>query len=127
FLTQIVFKGVITVADKQGEINMVKIRSSTIRYIFLLCLTYGFANDEVCQEGSSSFEYITLRNGELMPRVGFGTAGLRPTIFGDIIHEALKARFRHFDGAEALEWYNDPELGKALATYMPQFNLARKD
>lgn len=48
-----------------------------------------------------------------MPRIGFGTAGL-----GDITHEvvtnALSIGYRHFDSAQAQEWYREDLVGLAL-------------
>jgi diketogulonate reductase-like aldo/keto reductase len=59
------------------------------------------------------YQQLTLSNGVIVPAVGFGTAGL----VGDTQRAsalALDAGFRHFDSAQATEWYDERALGYAL-------------
>lgn len=55
---------------------------------------------------------VTLANGVVMPRVGFGCAG---RLGADVLGEALRAGYRAFDTAQAWEWYDEPRLGEAIA------------
>ncbi|KAK9901257.1 hypothetical protein WJX75_002791 [Coccomyxa subellipsoidea] len=58
-------------------------------------------------------ENVTLNNGVVMPRVGFGTAGL-----GGATEEAtswaLASGYRLLDSAQAQEWYREDLVGQAL-------------
>jgi len=75
-------------------------------------------NEEDKAEGNCALtisgEMIKLWNGVLMPRVGFGTAGMRGIATENAVSTALKMGFRHFDGAESKEWYDDEALGRTI-------------
>ena len=65
-------------------------------------------------------EYVTLRSGARMPRVGFGTAGLGERT-GEAVRSALAAGYRLLDSAQAREWYREDLVGEALAaTALPR-------
>jgi hypothetical protein len=58
---------------------------------------------------------VLLSNDVPMPSVGCGTAAMNGAETERVVALALNAGFRHFDGAEALEWYDDAAVGRALA------------
>lgn len=68
----------------------------------------------VAEQEPSSCRGVLLSNGVLMPSVGFGTAAMSGLETEQAVTTALKAGFRHFDGAEAVEWYDDAAVGRAL-------------
>eukprot|EP00512_Aurantiochytrium_limacinum_P006071 CAMPEP_0171515262 /NCGR_PEP_ID=MMETSP0959-20130129/3348_1 /TAXON_ID=87120 /ORGANISM="Aurantiochytrium limacinum, Strain ATCCMYA-1381" /LENGTH=326 /DNA_ID=CAMNT_0012053771 /DNA_START=37 /DNA_END=1014 /DNA_ORIENTATION=- len=83
-------------------------------------------------DGDSSCEFVLqtkeLWNGVTIPRVGFGTAGMRGAETERVVRYALEAGFRHFDGAEATEWYDDAALGRALTKYLNETpSVSRED
>ncbi len=53
-----------------------------------------------------------------MPQVGFGTAAMHGAETRRNVRAALEAGFRHFDGAQATEWYDDVALGTELKAAM---------
>lgn len=63
----------------------------------------------------------------LMPTIGFGTAGMRGEATKRAVSVALEVGFRHFDGAEADEWYDDAALGEALRAAVDAGRVARED
>ena len=63
-------------------------------------------------EDACSSATVTLSNGLVMPRVGFGTAGRTGSRELDL---ALKAGVRLFDTAQATEWYDEQTVAEALA------------
>ncbi|KAL3147234.1 hypothetical protein ABBQ32_002729 [Trebouxia sp. C0010 RCD-2024] len=54
-----------------------------------------------------------LNNGMLMPRIGFGTAGLGE-LTSQAVHDALLAGYTLFDTAQAPEWYREDLVGQAI-------------
>ncbi|CAN0050123.1 unnamed protein product, partial [Choristocarpus tenellus] len=48
-----------------------------------------------------------------VPRIGFGTAGLGGTT-ESAVSLALEVGYRHFDTAQAWEWYRENDVGQAL-------------
>jgi len=59
-----------------------------------------------------------LWNFNKIPTVGFGCAAMKGELAKRSIRGALDAGFRHFDGAEAQEWYDDQALGSALREFL---------
>ena len=86
--------------------------------ILLLCAACGsgrllvaatLSPDATCASQPS----ILLSNGVRLPAVGFGTAGLgRGTARS--AQTALIQGFRHFDSAQATEWYDESSLGAVV-------------
>jgi diketogulonate reductase-like aldo/keto reductase len=73
--------------------------------------------------------YIKLYNNIKIPCIGFGTAGLQTNekTYTSVL-EALKQGFRHIDSAQALEWYKESAVGKALTDFLKKNkNITRKD
>ncbi|GAX76173.1 hypothetical protein CEUSTIGMA_g3617.t1 [Chlamydomonas eustigma] len=67
-------------------------------------------NDEYVPQPLAS---VVLNNGVLMPVIGFGTAGLgAQTVMA--VQDALHAGYRHFDTAQAREWYLEEDVGAAI-------------
>jgi len=63
---------------------------------------------------------IPLADGRAsMPAVGFGTAGLGAGT-RDAVAAAFGVGYRHFDSAQAREWYREDLLGQALAEPLAQ-------
>uniref|UniRef100_A0A2N9IFG9 NADP-dependent oxidoreductase domain-containing protein n=1 Tax=Fagus sylvatica TaxID=28930 RepID=A0A2N9IFG9_FAGSY len=56
---------------------------------------------------------ITLNNGFKMPMVGFGVWRVEGKDMRDLITNAIKIGYRHFDCAA--DYKNEPEVGEALA------------
>ena len=54
---------------------------------------------------------VKLINGSDMPFIGLGLAGQPST---EKIEEAMNIGYKLFDTAQATEWYNEKELGKAI-------------
>ncbi|GJP46923.1 hypothetical protein CLOM_g6168 [Closterium sp. NIES-68] len=65
---------------------------------------------------------VRLWNGVMMPRVGFGTAGLGDET-AQAVEWALEAGYRLFDSAQAREWYREDAVGAAIARH----NVSRND
>ncbi|CAI5952946.1 unnamed protein product, partial [Closterium sp. NIES-64] len=63
---------------------------------------------------------VRLWNGVMMPRLGFGTAGLGEET-ERAVGWALEAGYRLFDSAQAREWYREDAVGAAIA----QHNVSR--
>lgn len=53
-----------------------------------------------------------LNNGTSIPAIGFGTFQSKPDEVGEAVEAALKAGYRHIDGASI--YGNEKEVGKAL-------------
>ncbi|MEW5307909.1 MAG: hypothetical protein WDW36_010277 [Sanguina aurantia] len=71
---------------------------------------------------------VRLNNGVLMPTIGYGCAGLGAGTAATAAM-ALQAGYRHFDSAQAREWYREDLLGTALAASTlprPQLFLTSK-
>ena len=62
---------------------------------------------------------VTLSNGVVMPRVGYGCAG---RLGRRTLGEALAAGYRGFDTSQAKEWYLEEELGAAVAAALASGN-----
>lgn len=62
-----------------------------------------------------------------MPRVGFGTAALNKRSHAELISTAIEAGFRHFDGAEAREWYDDPLLGDSVERFLSSAETQKQE
>eukprot|EP00494_Astrolonche_serrata_P032514 UN32783 len=56
---------------------------------------------------------VELKDGNIMPRVGFGTWMLQGTECYNAVKWALEAGYRHFDTAQG--YYNEADVGKAIA------------
>mmetsp|Transcript_37173 Transcript_37173/g.51588 ORF Transcript_37173/g.51588 Transcript_37173/m.51588 type:complete len:377 (-) Transcript_37173:232-1362(-) len=50
----------------------------------------------------------------LLPRIGFGTAGLGCALTGNAVQDALSVGYRHLDTAQAAEWYCEEAVGRGL-------------
>jgi len=57
---------------------------------------------------------VKLSNGVIMPRIGFGTAGLGCERSHRAVLEALLVGYRHIDTAQANEWYCEEAVGRAI-------------
>ncbi|CAM9556010.1 unnamed protein product [Ectocarpus sp. 12 AP-2014] len=57
--------------------------------------------------------HVQLNNGVIIPRIGFGTAGLGQAT-EEAVAVALTAGYRHIDTAQAQEWYREEAVGRAL-------------
>jgi diketogulonate reductase-like aldo/keto reductase len=71
------------------------------------------------QEGearSKQVPTLQLNNGVRIPQIGFGLAGLGDASY-HAVWNALESGYRHFDSAQAREWYREDLVGKALADY----------
>jgi diketogulonate reductase-like aldo/keto reductase len=77
-------------------------------------LECGTAAAGQCGGGAGGAPQLVLSNGVRMPQCGFGTAGMRGDETRSNVRAALRAGFRHFDGAQATEWYDDAALGAEL-------------
>ena len=60
---------------------------------------------------------IMTTHGVQLPRIGFGTAGLRGET-DHVVHMALNAGFRMIDSAQAREWYDEARVGKGLRHHL---------
>ena len=58
-------------------------------------------------------EAATLLRSRVLPSLGMGTAGLFDRT-AEVVCEGLRRGFRLFDTAQALEWYREEGLGRAL-------------
>ena len=67
---------------------------------------------------------ITLADGGLFPSVGLGTWKLAKPLAPALVHEAIRAGYRHLDCA--CDYGNEPEVGAGLATALRD-GLCRRD
>nr|XP_022912061.1 uncharacterized protein LOC111423039 [Onthophagus taurus] len=68
----------------------------------------------------------TLKSGRKMPIVGFGTYQIRGTsLIRDVLDYALGAGYRSIDTAAV--YGNETDIGSALKTLLPKYNLKRED
>mmetsp|Transcript_19296 Transcript_19296/g.24884 ORF Transcript_19296/g.24884 Transcript_19296/m.24884 type:complete len:342 (-) Transcript_19296:98-1123(-) len=87
-------------------------------------LTDSCTSDESCSGKPVSF---VLHNGEEIELLGFGTAGLGESTYSSM-RGAIAAGFRHFDSAQADEWYREADVGAAISDAMKEDpNLQRKN
>jgi diketogulonate reductase-like aldo/keto reductase len=87
-------------------------------------------NDNTCSTSSSSSSLMfRLRNGILMPRVGQGLAAMKGELTRTSMRLHVQHGFRHFDGAQSKEWYDDVSSGDELHKIIQESNgsLQRKD
>nr|QMX42080.1 alcohol dehydrogenase AD4 [Dioryctria abietella] len=73
----------------------------------------------------SSSEYIVLKGGDKMPRIGFGTWQASDEVLENAVDAALVAGYRHFDTARAYE--NEAALGRALRRWTGSSLAKRKE
>ena len=71
-------------------------------------------------------KFIKLYNNVKIPQIGFGTAGLKDNTYHAVL-TALNCGFRHIDSAQAIEWYKEIEVGKALIEFNNNNNNIRKE
>jgi len=83
----------------------------------------GVHGNDVCAGSSSAL----LWNEVEMPMLGFGTAAMRGSETRAAVRVALKAGFRHFDGAEATEWYDDAAVGEELEAAVAEGLVTREE
>lgn len=57
-------------------------------------------------------EYVTLRNGVKMPKLGYGVYQVSKAECGRCVLDALKVGYRHLDTAQS--YFNEEELGSAI-------------
>ncbi|KAG5188350.1 Aldo/Keto reductase [Tribonema minus] len=94
-------------------------RASKLCFLLLSVLAVAVLGAELVCEGDQCEPpphvpaTFTLNDGNTMPRVGYGTAGLGESVTMNVL-TALKAGFRHIDSAQAYEWYNERGVGAAL-------------
>jgi len=74
---------------------------------------------------AESSHSIPLHNGLHMPLLGLGTFLSQPGEVGPAIKAALHAGYRHLDCAEG--YYNQKEIGQALAEVYAEGKITRKD
>ena len=58
-------------------------------------------------------DYIKLSNNIEVPQLGFGVFQIAPENTKEIVTEAIKVGYRHFDTAQA--YYNEQQVGEAIA------------
>jgi len=58
-------------------------------------------------------DYIKLSNNIEVPQLGFGVFQIAPENTKEIVAEAIKVGYRHFDTAQA--YYNEQQVGEAIA------------
>lgn len=69
---------------------------------------------------------IKLNTGFSIPLIGFGTYQIRGSqLIHDLLDYALKAGYRHIDTAVC--YRNEQDIGTALKTLLPKYNLKRED
>ena len=75
----------------------------------------------------NKMEKIKLSDGNIIPVLGYGTYKIQecPQGAGYCIDEALKAGYRHFDGADAYE--NEALVGEALYQAIKDKRVRRED
>ena len=61
-----------------------------------------------------------LHNGVEMPLIGAGLAGMKGDETRKSMRLSVAAGFRHFDGAQSKEWYDDVSAGDELAKIMAE-------
>ncbi|KAG5683351.1 hypothetical protein PVAND_012637 [Polypedilum vanderplanki] len=67
-----------------------------------------------------------LNTGYLIPLLGFGTYQIRGTeTIHNVLDIALNAGYRHID--TAIVYRNEADIGNALKTLLPKYNLKRED
>lgn len=67
-----------------------------------------------------------LNTGYLIPLLGFGTYQISgPEKIYNVLDYALNAGYRHIDSA--IVYRNEAEIGNALKTLLPKYNLKRED
>lgn len=71
---------------------------------------------------SSSF---TLSSGAKIPKIGLGTWKIAPHLLENLIPEAIKLGYRHFDCA--LDYGNEAEVGKGIQNALSQGLCRRED
>lgn len=57
-------------------------------------------------------EYVTLRNGVKMPKLGYGVYQVSKEECGRCVLDALKVGYRHLDTAQS--YFNEEEVGSAI-------------
>ncbi|KAF3423472.1 hypothetical protein E2986_13083 [Frieseomelitta varia] len=73
---------------------------------------------------NNSKKNIHLSSGYIMPFVGFGTYKIRGTdVIHKVVDESLKVGFRSIDTAVA--YRNEKDIGCALKSLLPKYNLQR--
>jgi len=70
--------------------------------------------------------FYTLHNSLEMEKLGFGTAGLGENTYR-CVRQAIAAGFRHFDSAQADEWYQEAQVGSAINDEILEGTLTRGD
>eukprot|EP00924_Labyrinthula_sp_SR-Ha-C_P008121 snap_masked-scaffold_11-processed-gene-3.30-mRNA-1 protein AED:1.00 eAED:1.00 QI:0/-1/0/0/-1/1/1/0/292 len=88
-------------------------------FLFFSLLVLSMTNEEQCE----SFGDLKMYHNITIPALGFGTAALPRDKYYDIIREAFESGFKHFDGAEAQEWYNNPMLSFSLRNILDRMPL----
>ena len=68
-------------------------------------------------------ESLTLNNGQKMPLLGLGTWKSKPGEVAEAVYQAIKAGYRHIDGAYF--YLNETEVGQGLHRAMKEFNIKR--
>jgi diketogulonate reductase-like aldo/keto reductase len=68
---------------------------------------------------------VTLNNGHKMPIVGMGVWRADPGVIHDLILDAIKIGYRHFDCAA--DYGNEKEVGVALADAFKQGLVKREE
>eukprot|EP00049_Salpingoeca_infusionum_P015980 m.318083 g.318083 ORF g.318083 m.318083 type:complete len:336 (+) comp15989_c0_seq15:100-1107(+) len=68
---------------------------------------------------------ITLNNGKTMPQVGLGTWKAGPGVVATAVEEAIKAGYRHIDGA--CDYGNEKEVGQGIQNAIAAGVCTRED